>query len=543
MAISKSILDAAKKLKPGESLMSIPGVTKAADADKAPITLDRMGVTTSSGQRSSDIDPSAPKVGTTMSAADRAKLDKIQSRPSNPPNFTNQQTASSAFNQQPELSGVEGFIANKVNPALQKALEFMGGEFTREEKGELKMTPKGAKTLITGAAIAGAVGPLIKYGGTTLAKVGVNVGGKTITPASRAATKASIKRVNASPGYINRQVFAHEYSTITGSLMPRGTKITQRAIIGKATTQSGVGKLFSSKIAGGAAKRYAVNPKSQAGTISMMRKAGMTLAVAGLVVTWAGTYPFARFELAEATDKLGMAMFKAAEAGDVEAVNELSEYMNEIVNPGIWGKIIAKIPFANVQRSVNKNIIAAEMSARIMLEEAERNLRIASGEEESQFQIERRLADEAAQARKDEQRVADEDYFNRLREESDQRKRDERKEQEDYYSDIRAQNAADEKQKRQEDAAYWDAIYNKNKERDAEDRAADEAYWDNIYKENEARKSGDTTTTSNGDTTTLYNKETGRKWEGASNLAFGLLSSGGYYTEEEEEEKKKKKKK
>jgi len=621
MATSKRILDAAKNLKPGASLLSIPGVTKRDDADKGTITLDRKGVETFAGERSSNVSSRSSReveeerqrravetnkiaqtAKTQSAATTQAQLQAQQGSSAQQAAQAGQENfnissnggvkANSDFNTQPEKGGVEGLLANKVNPALQKVLEFFGAEFEEvqedsaglfgKKKGDLKMTPKGARKVITSAVIMGATGPLMSYGGAVLSKVGskvgIKAGTKVVTSTSRAATKASIKKISASPGYINRQAFAHELSAKTGNLIPRGTIQTQRAITGKAfTPTNNVMKMF--KRTPTAALKYAVNPKSQAATISVLRKNGFSLGAAGIIAV-AGTYPFATFEIAEATDKLGMAMMKAAEVGDTEAVAELTEYLNEITDPGLWGKVISLIPFANVQRAVMKNITAARMSSEVMNEEADRNARIANGEEESPFMAERRMADEAAQIRKDEQRETDEAYYDRLRAESDQRDKDERKEQEDYYAGIRAdqdkaekekrqtdekywndvyetnlarekadrdkelkerqedadyyqgikdQNALDEKASREEEAKYYQDLADKNKADKAAERAADEEYWNNIKEQNEAERK-------------LYDKSSGREWVGPSNLAFGMLRSGGYYTEEEMEEEKKKQK-
>ncbi len=136
-----------------------------------------------------------------------------------------------------------------------------------------------------------------------------------------------------------------------------GESITvQRAIVGK-PANTGVTKLFS------AASRFATNKKSAGLTSSMLRKAGMTiggLAVAGTLI---GTYPFAEFELAEATDKIGIAIFRASSAGDEEEVVRLVQQMDEMLDENVWEQVVNKIPFANVMQSVRKNIAAAQVSA------------------------------------------------------------------------------------------------------------------------------------------------------------------------------------
>ena len=104
------------------------------------------------------------------------------------------------------------------------------------------------------------------------------------------------------------------------------SKFIQRAIIGKPAI-SATDKLFK------AGANFAANPKTKALTTSLLAKAGMSVGVAFLVAGAATTYPFARFELAEAVDKIGIAIFTAAGAGDVEEVRRLQEILEELVDP------------------------------------------------------------------------------------------------------------------------------------------------------------------------------------------------------------------
>ncbi len=90
--------------------------------------------------------------------------------------------------------------------------------------------------------------------------------------------------------------------------------------------------------------------------------AGISLGVAGLADDIVGTYPFATFELAEATDKIGIAIFQASKAGDTELVLELEQFQREMLDFNAWEKVIAKIPYANVQQAALINIKAAKVS-------------------------------------------------------------------------------------------------------------------------------------------------------------------------------------
>ncbi len=207
--------------------------------------------------------------------------------------------------------------------------------------------------------------------------------------------------------------------------------------------------------------RYAVNPKSTALTTSMLTKAGMAVGVAAFTATAVGTYPFAHFELAEATDKIGIAIFKAADAGDVEEVARLQEYLIEMVNPSVWGSIVNKIPFANVFNNVKKNVAAALVSAESILQSTEKKLvaaeeerikfeKIAKEKEERDIQIKadieesRRISEETFQRRQEEieegveaRDIAETEKFAKIEEERKERERLETL----FFEAIRKRNA------------------------------------------------------------------------------------------------------
>lgn len=85
-----------------------------------------------------------------------------------------------------QLGGFEGFIGNKVNPFLQKILEGVGGEFTTDEQGGLKMTDEGAKRSIRNAALVGAGGA-----------VGAEVAGALRANAALKGTQAAVRASTA----------------------------------------------------------------------------------------------------------------------------------------------------------------------------------------------------------------------------------------------------------------------------------------------------------------------------------------------------------
>ena len=178
----------------------------------------------------------------------------------------------------------------------------------------------------------------------------------------------------------------------------------QKTFVGR-SSKSGIDKIFH-KVRPVAA-RFPTNTKSQALTSSFLVKAGMALGAAAIVGTTVGTYPFARFELAEATDKLGIAIFRASGIGDKEEVARLVQLLEDMLDESVWENIVAKIPYANVLQSVNKNIDAARESARSILNTVEKQFAETIDFTESR---------EQARQTQLEQRARDAEYFDLIRE-------------------------------------------------------------------------------------------------------------------------------
>ena len=301
--------------------------------------------------------------------------------------------------------------------------------------------------------------------------------------ASAATTGVAARAGTGVVGRITSMKMAHQVSKFTGGLIPKGTVQAQKAIIGKSpAVASGVGKLFSI----GGFKAVATNPKTQALTIGHLAKSGMAIGAAAFVVKEAAdTYPFARFELAEAADKIGIAIFTAAGAGNAEEVARLTEILNEIVNPDVWDKVIGLLPGANVLQAASKNVAAAQVSAASILKSSQKKLADAQAKaEEPSFEEERVAGEERARERELERREEDTEYFDKQREEADERKEEQREEDKVHWADIEAKRVADKETERAADDAYWKKITEENAKRKADDRAADEAYWKEIKEKN-----------------------------------------------------------
>ena len=200
----------------------------------------------------------------------------------------------------------------------------------------------------------------------------------------------------------------------------------------------------------------AVNTKTAALTTSLIGKLGLSVGAVTLAVGAIGSYPFAKFEMAEASDKLGIAMFRASQAGDTAKVQELAALQKELFNPSTIDKILSWIPYANVYNAAKKNAEAALLSAKAFdyLAEQEK-LKQENGETDAQM-WERIYAEQ--DARKEQQRLADEEYFNIIAENQKRAKEETRSEDAAYWAQINADAAARKEAERKADAEYWEAV-------------------------------------------------------------------------------------
>jgi len=203
------------------------------------------------------------------------------------------------------------------------------------------------------------------------------------------------------------------------------------ATVGSTTVQT--------TLSGGVIKAapFVTNAKTIGLTKSLLTKLGMTTAVAAMVGTVVGTYPFAHFELAEASDKIGIAMFRAAQEGDEERVIELNNYLEEMLDMNVWEKVLSIIPFANVYQSVSKNIAAARESANHYKEMAQEEIQKKTSGEETEFQRERRESDEMARERELAEREEDTAHFEEQAKKKKEEDLEEMRWKAEYYALIR----------------------------------------------------------------------------------------------------------
>ena len=152
-------------------------------------------------------------------------------------------------------------------------------------------------------------------------------------------------------------------------------------------------KAFFDKTILGAISGKVANTKAVRLSKNILKKIGFKTSLF-LVVTALGTYPFAKFELAEAVDKIGIAMFSAQKAGELDLVLEMADIIDEMSDPNLIDQVLHLIPGANVYNAARINGEKAVVSAGVFREIAMRELeRQENGETESQM-WERRKAEE-----------------------------------------------------------------------------------------------------------------------------------------------------
>jgi len=229
------------------------------------------------------------------------------------------------------------------------------------------------------------------------------------------------------------------------------------------------------------ATRIATNSATNAKTASWFAKLASTMKrpdfVIGTLMATIGSYPFAGFIKEEALQTLGFGVKSAIDNNDIAGAEEALASQMEVLNPGIWEQIKAKVPFANVLDQLNNFYEAALIKTAIDKKIIEdKKIQIKTGETETQ-------------------------KWKRI----DKEKQDQTKANIDYYNEQRKQQLIWEReaelQNRKEDAKYWANIRAQSEKKQREDAAAIEAYWQTYYKE------------------TQKNKDDNRP----SNLKFGLL--------------------
>jgi len=165
------------------------------------------------------------------------------------------------------------------------------------------------------------------------------------------------------------------------------TGIQNRAIVGKLVEMGGNTPTVAVK--------FATNLKTTGLTTSWLTKLGGATALIGII----GSYPFAGFIKEEALQTLGFATNNALQAGDLEGAQKSIDEVNEILNPSVWNKIFATIPYANIVNELRRFYNAAATKN----EQDQRTLEIKRTEQtqpaEPTFSEERAKSDEESKQR------------------------------------------------------------------------------------------------------------------------------------------------
>jgi hypothetical protein len=207
----------------------------------------------------------------------------------------------------------------------------------------------------------------------------------------------------------------------------------------------------------GTAEYFATNAKTLATTTSWIKKLGGAPTIVGII----GSYPFAGFIKEEALQTLGMATRTSLDSGNYAAAQKSVDEVNETLNPKVWEKIIAGVPFANVVKQLQNFYKAAKTKNKADQEAIDKAIAVAEGEAESKFAMERRLSDEAARERELENRGEDEQYYQGIKEQNAKEDEKKREAEAEYYSDIEERNRQKDLEKKQFDALYYKLIREK----------------------------------------------------------------------------------
>jgi hypothetical protein len=135
--------------------------------------------------------------------------------------------------------------------------------------------------------------------------------------------------------------------------------------------------------------QVATNPKTvQLTTSHLMRNLGIAAGAATTIAGLVGTVILGRFQLAETVDKYGIAIFRASQIGDEEAVERLSEEVSTITDPSVWEYIKSVTPIVSAFSGIDQNIRAAGISAQSILDTTEKE-KESRAEESAEFNTQR----------------------------------------------------------------------------------------------------------------------------------------------------------
>ena len=187
------------------------------------------------------------------------------------------------------------------------------------------------------------------------------------------------------------------------------------------------------------------------------------LVVSGVMAA-IGTYPFAGFIKEEALQTTGFAVKSALDNNDFEGAEAALDHQREMLDPDMWDKIKAGIPFVNVLANLDEFYEAAKIKVAVD-EKIISDLKQQQETGESDDDRWERIRQE--QAAEEQQNI---DYYN-----------NERRKLIDWENAARAAAAAATRaadiKARNEDAAFWAKEQARQRELEAKDREAQAEFW------------------------------------------------------------------
>lgn len=177
-----------------------------------------------------------------------------------------------------------------------------------------------------------------------------------------------------------------------------------------------------------------------------------------------GSYPFAGFIKEEALQTLGMGMTSAYWNNDVQGMEESIAMQKEILNPSLWEKIIAAVPYANVIKELKDFYSAAALKSEID------SRIVANKKAELSDTTGTTKASELAKTQEENDYKANTDYYNEQR----------IKTQEiinQINADAKAAQRAADKAFYEEEGRYWAKQKDLEREKEAADRLAIARFW------------------------------------------------------------------
>lgn len=274
-----------------------------------------------------------------------------------------------------------------------------------------------------------------------------------------AITSAAILGVAVGSAYLGPAIVGKLAGTGKATAVSKAATIGSRGIPSYLKGAAQISRGITQAISGPAIAQFATNTATLATSVSLLTKVGLVLGGASLLVGAIGSYPFAGFIEEEALQTLSFGVRSAIANNDIEGAESALDMQEEILNPEMWDRIIAKIPYANVVAKLNRFKEAAALKVSIDREVI------------NQMKIQKDTGETEAEK------------WARIEKERDEKRELQRQADEEYFAEIQRQNKKAKKEQREIDEAYWDKILADRKQREKEEREAEEKYWEEVRKE------------------------------------------------------------